>query len=102
MNEFTEKVIRIISSIPEGKVVSYGQIAALAGNNRAARQVSWILRSSSGKYNLPWHRVVNGKGIISLPEHDGGNLQRELLENEGVEFRLNGAVSREFFWNGST
>lgn len=100
MTEFTERVIRIIQSIPPGKVLSYGQIAVMAGNSRGARQVSWILRRSSGKYNLPWHRVINSKGAISLPEHDGGYKQRELLENEGVLFNMNGTVSREYFWDG--
>jgi len=100
MNDFTKEVIRIISSIPEGKVIPYGQVASLAGNHRAARQVSWILRSSSDKFNLPWHRVVNSRGGISLPEHDGGHLQKTLLEKEGVNFESNGSVSREYFWNG--
>ncbi|MBN2656635.1 MAG: MGMT family protein [Spirochaetales bacterium] len=100
MTDFTQAVIRIISSIPEGKVMAYGQIAAMAGNHRGARQVSWILRSSS-KFDLPWHRVLNGRGGISLPDHDGGNLQRDLLEKEGIIFGIKGTVPKEYFWNGA-
>ncbi|MHA1457965.1 MAG: MGMT family protein [Promethearchaeota archaeon] len=60
-SEFTQEVIKIIKNIPKGKVLTYGMIAKLAGNPRAARQVSWILHSSSKKYDLPWHRVINSK-----------------------------------------
>lgn len=63
---FYQRVGCIIRRIPEGKVATYGQIAALAGNHRAARQVAWILHSSSKKENLPWHRVVNSQEGISL------------------------------------
>jgi len=83
MNEFTEHVIRIISNIPYGYVMTYGQIAAYAGNPRGARQVSRILHSMSEKYELPWHRVINSKGGISLTG-EGGHLQGELLSKEGI------------------
>lgn len=68
-------------------MLTYGIIAKLAGNPRAARQISWILHSSSDKYDLPWHRVVNSKGKISLKENDGGNRQKYLLEKEGIVFK---------------
>lgn len=76
--------------------MSYGQIAAEAGNHRAARQVSWILKNSSEKFNLPWQRVVNCQRKISLPIQQGGDLQRQLLESEGVRFHLNGVIEKEF------
>src|SRR5699024_6066474 len=79
---FTEEVIKIIKEIPEGFVMTYGQVAQVAGNKRAARQVAWILSSMSQKYKLPWQRVINAKGEIS---HTGSE-QRELLELEGVQF----------------
>lgn len=101
MNSFSKNVIELIKSIPYGRVISYGQVAALAGNYKASRQVSWILRKSSEKYNLPWHRVINSKGSISLPEHMGGKIQKGLLENEGVKFKKNGTVEKKYFWNGS-
>lgn len=83
---FTQNVLQVIRSIPRGKVLSYGRVAGLAGNNRGARQVSRILHSMSGKHDLPWHRVVNSKGKISLPRGRGYELQRALLESEGVCF----------------
>ncbi|MCP4717993.1 MAG: MGMT family protein [Desulfobacteraceae bacterium] len=83
---FTQNVLQVIKSIPEGKVLSYGRVAALAGNSRGARQVSRILHSMSGKHDLPWHRVVNSMGKISLPRGRGYELQRALLESEGVCF----------------
>ncbi|QEE17243.1 MGMT family protein [Promethearchaeum syntrophicum] len=86
ISDFTNSVIKIIKQIPKGKVTTYGNIAVLAGNPRSARQVSWILHSSSQKYDLPWHRVINSKGIIAMKSEDGKNTQKELLEMEGIEF----------------
>ena len=85
MVEFTEKVLTIIKSIPYGKVMTYGQIAAVAGNPWGARQVSRILHSMSNNNDLPWHRVVNAKGSISL-RGEGELLQKSLLVDEGVIF----------------
>jgi methylated-DNA-protein-cysteine methyltransferase-like protein len=67
---FTERVISIIQSIPEGKVMTYGQIASYAGSPRGARQVVRILHSMSKKHHLPWHRVINSKGEISILEDE--------------------------------
>ncbi len=86
ISDFTTTVIKIIKQIPKGKVSTYGKIASLAGNPRSARQVSWILHSSSKKYNLPWHRVINSKGIIAMNSVDDKNTQKEMLEKEGIEF----------------
>lgn len=85
---FSERAITLIRSIPQGYVAYYGQIAALAGNPTAARQVARLLHAASQKYRLPWHRVVNAKGRISLPKGRGYERQRELLESEGVVFGL--------------
>lgn len=87
MNVFTERVIRIIQGIPVGHVMTYGQVAAAAGSPRGARQVVRTLHSMSEKYQLPWHRVINIKGEISLT----GSDQQELLEMEGVRLK-NGKV----------
>ncbi len=96
---FYQRVIDIIKSIPEGKVATYGQIAAYAGNSRAARQVSYILHSSSRKENLPWHRVVNSKGRISLKPNHGYELQKRLLEREGIEFNEDDCINlKHFLW----
>jgi methylated-DNA-protein-cysteine methyltransferase-like protein len=84
-SELTERIINIIKKIPEGKVLTYGFIAKLAGNPRAARQVSWILHSSTKKYNLPWHRVISSKGKIALKSEEDCEYQKNLLEHEGIE-----------------
>ncbi|MGR9048320.1 MGMT family protein [Halobacillus faecis] len=81
MQPFTQRIIQIIHSIPKGRVMSYGQIAACAGNPRAARQVARALHSMSEKHELPWHRVVNAKGEIAVKDP---SRQRQLLEKEGV------------------
>lgn len=86
MDFFSSRAKSIIASIPEGRVATYGQIAMLAGNRRAARQVAWILHSSSSKYSLPWHRVINRLGKISLPRGCGYEEQRALLMEEGIRF----------------
>jgi methylated-DNA-protein-cysteine methyltransferase-like protein len=85
-SQFYTRVINAIKRIPKGKVATYGQIATLAGNPRAARQVAYILHSSSSKESLPWHRVVNSKGGISLKPRHGYELQKQLLISEHVEF----------------
>jgi len=84
MTEFTKVVLEIIENIPYGKVMTYGQIATYAGSPRGARQVSRILHSMSAKYGLPWHRVINSKGGISLTG-EPGFTQGELLSQEGIE-----------------
>jgi methylated-DNA-protein-cysteine methyltransferase-like protein len=88
---FTERVVRIIRAIPRGRVASYGQIAALAGFPAASRQVVRILHSLSAKEVLPWHRVINSRGTISLTGRDY-ELQRVLLEREGIEFGLHDRI----------
>ena len=85
ISNFSKQVIKIIKKIPTGKVASYGQIATLAGNNKAARQISRILHSSSDKYDLPWHRVINSQGKISLRIGDGFEMQKAMLESEGIK-----------------
>lgn len=86
MDTFTRLVIDIVKTIPAGKVTTYGDVAAAAGNPAGARQVARILHSSSRRHDLPWHRVVNRKQEIS-PRAAMGHLdQRRLLENEGVAF----------------
>ncbi len=78
VHSFTQRVKDIIKKIPKGKVATYGQIATCAGNPRATRVVVWILNSSSQKDKLPWHRVINSKGQISLKPGHGYELQRAL------------------------
>ncbi len=96
---FQERAVDVIRSIPVGRVATYGLVAALAGNPRAARQVVRVLHSSSRKENLPWHRVVNREGRISLPPGRGYEMQRELLTGEGITFDENDRIDlRRFLW----
>ncbi|WP_340006524.1 MGMT family protein [Paenibacillus sp. FSL K6-0276] len=97
MTPFTEQVIRIIQSIPEGKVMTYGGIARAAGSPRGARQVVRILHSMSRKYKLPWHRVINAKGMISLTEDESSSVQKLYLQEEGIIFDEKGAVDLKQF-----
>src|SRR5690625_2864513 len=92
MLPFTEKVIQIIKDIPEGKVMTYEQVAKLAGNPRAARQVARILHTMSRKHHLPWHRVINAKGQIAMKDEGKFNEQRLSLEAEGIEVNNAGKV----------
>lgn len=99
---FHETVIDIIKKIPRGKVASYGQIAAYAGNPRAARQVVRTLHSSSRKEGLPWHRVINSKGRISLKPGYGYEIQKERLQKEGIKFDLQDTIDlKRFLWSAS-
>ena len=95
MTPFTENVVEIIRNIPSGKVMTYGQIAKLAGSSRAARQVVRILHSMSKKHRLPWHRVINAKGQIALQDDESYHEQLLSLEAEGVEVGLNGVIDLE-------
>ncbi|MGB8656315.1 MAG: MGMT family protein [Candidatus Zixiibacteriota bacterium] len=98
----TQRVKNIIRQIPQGKVATYGQIAALAGNPRAARQVVWILHSSAEKDRLPWHRVINSRGRISLKPNYGYEIQKELLGKEGLKFDKNDNIDfRRYLWSPS-
>jgi methylated-DNA-protein-cysteine methyltransferase-like protein len=97
MTPFTALVIDIIRSIPPGKVMTYGQIAACAGSPRGARQVVRILHSMSHSHNLPWHRVVNAAGRIAIPSDEGVFLQITQLEDEGVEVSGRGQIDLDHY-----
>ncbi len=97
MQPFTAEVVRILKEIPQGRVVTYGQVARLAGSPRAARQVVRILHTMSEKHQLPWHRVVNAKGEIAIPDDESRELQRMLLESEDVDFLRDGRVDLSVF-----
>jgi methylated-DNA-protein-cysteine methyltransferase-like protein len=83
---FCRKVCEIVRNIPPGRVLTYGMIAEYAGRPRGSRTVAWILHSCSKKAKLPWHRVVNRMGTLSLREGGAYEMQRYLLEEEGVFF----------------
>jgi len=92
---FNQRVIKEIKRIPAGRVASYGQIAALAGSPRAAITVGKILAGVSQKENLPWQRVINSKGYISIVNMDyPAELQAKLLQSEGVKIER----KNNLFW----
>ena len=89
------EILSVVEDIPEGRVASYGQIAALIGRERNARLVGKVLSMAGFYGNYPCHRVVNHAGRTA----PGWSEQRFLLEREGVRFKENGCVDmRAFQW----
>lgn len=87
-------IYKIVRRIPRGRVATYGQIAELAGLEGHARQVGYALHSLPNGSDVPWHRVINSRGEISARSaSDSHELQRLLLEAEGVEFDRAGRVA---------
>ena len=85
-DNFYQKVLQIVKQIPPGKVTTYGHIAAYLGNKRSARMVGWVLNSQKHNRDIPAHRVVNRKGLLTGKIHfEGQNLMQELLESEGLK-----------------
>ena len=97
---FYDKVYENVKKIPEGKVATYGQIAALAGNPRWARVVGYALHVNPEPGKIPCHRVVNREGKTTPAFAFGGeDIQRQLLESEGIVFSPNGTVDlEEYLW----
>lgn len=84
---FYERVYALVRQVPPGRVVTYGQVAALLGSPQAARAVGYALRFLPAGSDVPWHRVINHQGRISLRyPAEGPLLQRLLLEAEGIGF----------------
>jgi methylated-DNA-protein-cysteine methyltransferase-like protein len=87
------RIYAVVRRIPRGRVATYGQVAELAGLAGRARQVGYALHALPSATALPWHRVINASGGVSLRSSPGAELtQRQLLEEEGVEFDLRGRV----------
>ena len=93
-------IYKVVRRIPHGRVATYGQVAALAGLAGHARQVGYALHACREDSGVPWQRVINARGEISLRgSSDAEGLQRALLESEGVRFDKNGRVDlRVFGW----
>ena len=99
--DFDEKVIIVVKRIPRRRLATYGQIADLIGAWGCARQVGWALRRLSLPSDVPWHRVVNAKGQISMsPSREGSDwMQRELLIEEGIPVDQEGRLPlKRFLW----
>lgn len=100
MNLFSEQAIKVIKSVPKGKVLTYGRVALLAGSPHAARQVGWLLNSMSEAYKLPWHRIINAKGKISMKNPMAYMEQKALLQNEGIVFLNEDTIDlKTYIWD---
>ncbi len=93
-----QRIYNVVRQIPPGKVASYGQIAQIAGCT--AREVGYAMAAVK-QDDIPWQRVINAQGKISLRPGGGGEMQRQLLEQEGVRFNAKDQVDfNEFGWLG--
>jgi methylated-DNA-protein-cysteine methyltransferase-like protein len=89
-----QRIYAIVRRVPRGRVATYGQIAALAGLPGHARQAGYALHALPAATAVPWHRVINAMGAISVRGPGGDGLhQRLLLEAEGIEFDARGRVN---------
>lgn len=100
---FFEKVYNVAKQIPYGRVTSYGAIATYLGAARSSRMVGWAMNASHKIDNIPAHRVVNRKGLLTGKHHfEGTNLMQQLLESEGIVVQ-NYQIQNfeEVFWDPS-
>jgi methylated-DNA-protein-cysteine methyltransferase related protein len=101
---FFEKVYEVVRKVPEGKVTTYGAIAAFLGTRMSARMVGWAMNKCHvHPYPVPAHRVVNRNGLLTGKHHFGGpDIMRQLLESEGVKIE-NNAISdfKKHYWDPS-
>jgi len=99
---FREAVLALVGMIPVGHVVTYGQIARVAGYPRRPRQVGMVLKGLPEDTTLPWHRVVNAQGLVpSRGRFWGALLQIQRLRDEGLEVAEDGTLDLERYqWRG--
>lgn len=97
-DEMRREILNVVALVPYGKVATYGQIAKLAGLPKHARHVGFALKNMADDTVVPWHRVINSQGKISLSKEDGfgENIQIVKLQSEGVAV-LNGKVNLKLF-----
>lgn len=98
---FFEAVYEVAREIPFGRVTSYGAIARYLGAARSARMVGWAMNGAVAREDIPAHRVVNRKGLLTGKHHFGGStLMQQLLENEGIQVEEDQVVNFEkHFWD---
>ena len=98
---FFESVYRVAREIPFGRVTSYGAIARYLGATRSSRMVGWAMNGAVAREDVPAHRVVNRKGLLTGKHHFGGsNLMQQLLENEGIKVEEDQVINFEqHFWD---
>jgi methylated-DNA-protein-cysteine methyltransferase related protein len=88
-----QRIYRVVSRIPRGRVATYGQVASLAGFPGHARQVGYALHALPAEVGIPWQRVINAKGEVSFRSgSDNHRLQRMLLAEEGIRFGRAGQI----------
>jgi methylated-DNA-protein-cysteine methyltransferase related protein len=92
---FKTQVLEVIAQIPEGHVMTYGQVARVAGKPRNPRQVGEILQGLHLETNHPWWRVINSSGRLSTYKVGTGDLQKRLLEAEGIVMDSTGKINLE-------
>ena len=100
-HELHRQILEVVALIPYGKVASYGQIAKMAGLPKHARLVGYVLKNLDRQSQIPWHRVINAQGKISVTRinSNGENVQQHLLAEEGV-YVLNGKINfKTFGWS---
>lgn len=98
---FFDKVHLLVCHIPAGRVASYGQIARMLEHPHASLTVGWAMRATPPDSDIPWHRVVNATGRISIRDPRGAARQRRLLEAEGVVFQNDDQIDMgRFGWDG--
>lgn len=86
MLSFKEKVYNVVKTIPQGTVASYGQIALMIGIPRTARQVGWVLAKVTDEQQIPWWRIINNKGYISIKNNEYSAMeQKQKLEKENIK-----------------
>ena len=97
MEDFSpfDRIKGVIRAIPFGEVMGYGEVALAAGFPRGARTVAWVLKTSSTKDGLPWHRVVRHDRKIAIKDPEGHFLQWKLLEQEGWKVGPDGKLSKK-------
>ncbi len=97
---FFDKVYEQVKRIPYGKISTYGAIARKIGSPQSARMVGYALNASHGRGDVPAHRVVNRKGLLTGKQHfDGSNLMQQLLESEGIAVKKNQIIDFDkHFW----
>lgn len=105
MSDFFSRVYEVVKLVPPGKVTTYGAIARYLGTTGSARMVGWAMNAShSFSDYVPAHRVVNRNGLLTGKHHfDTPEAMKELLENEGIQFKDDQIISFEkYFWDPST
>jgi methylated-DNA-protein-cysteine methyltransferase-like protein len=99
-NKLFARVYEVVKQVPRGKVASYGQIAEIVGAGCDARMVGYAMAGTPEGNDIPWQRIVNREGKISLPGK-GGVIQRMRLEAEGIVFDARGRIDlKRFGWRG--